>query len=104
MKTRSRMLLAALLALGAPVAWGQADALQLRSWAAACSNCHGTGGVAQPGMESLAGASKADLTRKLLEFKAGSRPATIMHQLAKGYSDAQIELMAEWFVAQRPLP
>lgn len=101
MKTRSRMQLAALLALGAPLAWGQVDALQLRSWAAACSNCHGTGGVAQPGMESLAGASKADLTRKLLEFKAGSRPATIMHQLAKGYSDEQLEQIAGYFAAQK---
>ena len=101
MKTRSRMLLAALLALGAPLAWGQADAWQLRGWAAACSNCHGTGGVAQPGMESLAGASKADLTRKLLEFKAGSRPATIMHQLAKGYSDEQLEQIAGYFAAQK---
>ena len=27
------------------------DALQVRSWAAACANCHGTDGRAQPGME-----------------------------------------------------
>ncbi|MEO6624377.1 MAG: class I cytochrome c [Burkholderiaceae bacterium] len=101
MKTRSKMLLAALLALGAPMAWAQADALQVRSWAAGCSNCHGTGGVALPGMESLAGASRADLTRKLLEFKTGTRPATIMQQLAKGYSDEQLEQIAGFFAAQK---
>ena len=79
----------------------QADPLQLRSWAAACSNCHGTNGIAQPGMDTLAGASRDDMTRKLLDFKAGRRPATIMHQLAKGYTDEQLEQIAGYFAAQK---
>ena len=83
------------------VAWAQVDALQLRSWAAACANCHGTLGVAQPGMESLAGAPKDDLLKKMLDFKAGRKPATLMHQLSKGYSDAQIEVIATYFAAQK---
>jgi cytochrome c553 len=33
-------------------------------------------------------------------FRDGKRPATVMHQIAKGYSDAQIEAMASWFAAQ----
>ena len=37
------------------------SALQVRSWAAACANCHGTNGQAQPGMESLAGVNKDDI-------------------------------------------
>ena len=32
----------------------------------------------------------------------GTRPGTIMPQLAKGYTDAQIELVAGWFAAQKP--
>lgn len=83
-----------------PAAWAQpVDPLQLRSWAAGCANCHGTGGVAQPGMDSLAGASREDMAKKLLEYKAGRRPATIMHQLAKGYSDEQLEQLAAYFAA-----
>jgi cytochrome c553 len=35
------------------------------------------------------------------DFKSSKRPATIMHQLAKGYSDEQIELMAEYFSVQK---
>ena len=31
----------------------------------------------------------------------GARPATVMHQLAKGYSDAQIEVIAAYFAAQK---
>ena len=34
-------------------------------------------------------------------FRAGTRPATIMHQLAKGYSDAQIDAVAAYFAAVR---
>ena len=79
--------------------WASADALQVRSMAAACANCHGTNGVAQQGMDSLAGQPKDDMLNKLLDFKAGKRPATIMHQLAKGYSDAQLEQLAGYFAA-----
>ncbi|HRK38386.1 MAG TPA: class I cytochrome c [Burkholderiaceae bacterium] len=77
------------------------DPLQVRSWAASCSNCHGTNGVAQSGMESLAGVPAADITKKMLDFKAGRKPATIMHQLSKGYSDEQIAAIAGFFAAQK---
>lgn len=81
------------------VTWAQVDALQLRSWAAACANCHGTLGIAQPGMESLAGVPKDELAKKMLDFKAGRKPATLMHQIAKGYTDEQIEQLAGYFAA-----
>ena len=35
------------------------------------------------------------------EFKSGKRPATVMHQHAKGYTDQQIELMADYFSKQK---
>jgi cytochrome c553 len=35
------------------------------------------------------------------DFKAGRKPATIMHQLAKGYSDDQIQAIAAYFAAQK---
>lgn len=76
------------------------DPLQVRSWAASCAACHGTNGVALPGMESLAGVPKEDTLKKMLDFKAGRKPATLMHQLAKGYSDEQIEAIAAYFAAQ----
>jgi sulfide dehydrogenase cytochrome subunit len=77
------------------------DPLTVRSWAAGCANCHGTNGRAEPGNESLAGANKDDIVKKMLDFKAGRKPATIMHQLAKGYSDAQIVAIAGYFAAQK---
>lgn len=92
-----------LLALGAACTASQAQNItptQARNWAAACFNCHGTDGSAQPGMESLAGMSKDDMTKKMLDFKAGRKPATIMHQLAKGYTDEQLAAIAGYFAAQ----
>ena len=56
----------------AGTAGAQTDPLQVRSWAAACANCHGTNGSAQPGNEPLAGASK-DEEEKFLRT-AMSRP------------------------------
>lgn len=90
------------LALGALAGLASAqDALQVRSWAASCANCHGTNGVAQPGMETLAGMRREDLITKMMDFKNGRKPATVMHQLSKGYSDEQIAAIAGYFAAQK---
>jgi cytochrome c553 len=72
-----------------------------RSWAAGCAGCHGTNGHSAGAVPSLAGRSKAELLAILEEFKAGKRKAaTIMHQYAAGYSDAELERIAEYFSRQ----
>jgi cytochrome subunit of sulfide dehydrogenase len=71
--------------------------------AANCANCHGTNGNAQgTGSWPLAGKSKSYLIEQMAGFKSGTRQATIMHQIAKGYSDEQIAAMAEYFSQQKP--
>ena len=35
----------------------------------------------------------------MLDFKSGKKPATIMHQLTKGYSDEQLQQLATYFAA-----
>jgi cytochrome c553 len=72
-----------------------------RNLAATCTTCHGTNGVSVGGIDSIAGQSKDELVRKLRDFRSGTRPGTIMPQLAKGYTDAQIELIGGWFAIQR---
>ena len=86
-------------ALLAAAVGAQAEVAQVRVWAAACANCHGTNGRAQPGMPSLAGTPREELLRSMLEYKNGVRPATIMHQLAKGYTDEQLAALAGYFAA-----
>ena len=94
-------LAAAALLAAASAAQAQTDPLQVRSWAAACANCHGTNGQAQSGNEPLAGGNKDELLKKLMDFKSGAKPATIMHQLSKGYTDEQLAAIAGWFAAQK---
>ena len=77
------------------------DAVQARNWASACANCHGTQGHAEPGMAQLAGLPQDVIVQKLQDYKAGRIPATVMQQLAKGYSDAQIQAIAAYFAAQK---
>ena len=76
-----------------------------RNLAAQCANCHGTSGNAQPGGFPLAGRERKYIIDQMTAFKSGARSgaaSTIMHQLAKGYSDEQIALMADYFAAQKP--
>ena len=94
----------AVLMLAAPaLACAQTpDALQVRSWAAACANCHGTHGQALAPMQPLAGSPKEVTVQRMMDFKSGKVPsATLMHQLAKGYSDEQIVAIAAYFAAQK---
>jgi len=93
----------AVLLMAAQLACAQTpSSLQVRSWAAACANCHGTQGVAQAPMQPLAGLPKEVIAQRMQDFKSGKVPsATVMHQLAKGYSDEQIAAMAAYFAAQK---
>lgn len=99
--------IAAALALGACVSTAQAqapqDALYIKALAATCANCHGTAGHAAAGAANvtLAGMDRDYLSTQMKAFKSGARPATVMHQLAKGYTDAQIETIAAYFAAQK---
>ena len=94
-------LVAAALALVAAAAHAQENPVA-RSLAATCASCHGTDGrsVTQE-VASLAGLPKEHIVAQMKAFRDGTRPATVMHQLAKGYSDAQIDAMAAWFAAQK---
>jgi cytochrome c553 len=81
-------------------AW--ADAAPLRSLAASCAVCHGTHGIAPPGMQTLAGQSWDALLQKLRDFKTDTTPGTLMPQLAKGYSDDQLAQLAGYFSGLKP--
>lgn len=102
----SSILAAVVLATAAPLAQAQkpaADPNLARNLAATCANCHGTAGKAAQGssVPGLAGRPREETVRLMNEYRDGKRPATIMHQLAKGYTPEQVELMAAWFAAQK---
>ena len=96
----------ALLAFGAaaPDASAQ-DSNQGRNLSAACFTCHGTDGRSAGGIPpSLAGQKKDYLFQQLKDFKSGKRPATIMHQQAKGYTDTELEAISAYFAGVPAAP
>jgi len=72
-----------------------------RDLAAACANCHGTNGLSRADLPGLAGRDPSELARLMQDFRSGKRPATVMHQIAKGYSDEQVEAIAAYLSAQK---
>ncbi len=75
----------------------------MRALAANCAQCHGTGGRPAPGskLPQLAGRKREDLRGLLEAFKEGRTRSTVMGQLAHGYSDAEIDALADYFARQR---
>ena len=65
--------------------------------AAQCAQCHGTNGSG-PGFDEVAGKSASELRKDLLEMKR--RPVeNIMDRQARGYTDSQIQLIADYLAA-----
>jgi sulfide dehydrogenase cytochrome subunit len=104
-----RMLAAGTVSLCAVAAWAQQPAPNfappnlgakgVRALAFNCAPCHGTGGLAAPGSKagSLAGRPAADIASAMRQFREGTRQATVMQQIAKGFGDDEIAALAEHF-------
>lgn len=90
------------IAATAALAQEPGPSLAVRSLASGCAQCHGTDGrpVAASIVPALAGLAAPVLVERMAEFKAGTRPATVMAQIARGYSDRQIRELAAYFAMQ----
>jgi len=101
---RAANTVAALVAAGAAAAQPapDANARHVRSMAATCAACHGTDGAAVAGeaMPALAGYPKPALVAQLKAFRDGTREATVMHQIARGYTDDEIDAIATYFATR----
>lgn len=63
-----------------------------------CVGCHGIDGISSgPAIPSIAGLSEDYFVDSMKAYREDSRPNTIMARIAKGYTDADIEQMAEYF-------
>ena len=98
--TRLFLATAALVVCGAASAQATPDLRAAAYLASNCANCHGTNGRSLGAMPGLAGIPQERFVTLMREFRDGKRQATIMHQLAKGYSDEQIALLGEFFARQ----
>ena len=64
-----------------------------------CAACHGTDGNSPGAIPSIKGKSSAFIASSLKEFRDGKRPSTVMGRHAKGYSDEEIQLIANHFAS-----
>ena len=95
------LILAAAALVALPVA---AQDTPGRNLAASCAICHGTEGrsvTKDSPLIPLAGLPRDHIATQMRAFRDGKRPATVMHQIAKGYTDPQIDAIAGWFAAQK---
>lgn len=83
----------------APASLGPAG---VRALAANCAACHGTNGATAGGaIAGLAGMNKEYFVEQMRLFKAGKREATVMAQIARGFTDAEFAALGEFFAAQK---
>ena len=85
--------------LGLAHAAADPASLRVQALAATCAHCHGTNGQAVEGeaLIRLAVLPEDYILTQLMAFRSGQRPATIMHQITKGYSQEQLETLARYF-------
>lgn len=86
--------LAGVLAAGTAVAEQDYRAYMLAS---SCFACHGTDGRSPGAIPSLNGKSREFIEVALKSYKSGESQGTVMNRLARGYSEEEIALIAEYF-------
>ena len=104
MRTAAGSRIAATAALAALLAHSAVHAEELTPGAMlsiSCAGCHGTDGASPGSIPSLQGKPAAYLARAMQDFRSGERPATVMGRHAKGYTDDEIRLMAEYFASRK---
>jgi sulfide dehydrogenase cytochrome subunit len=69
--------------------------------AAGCSGCHPTSTRVISPVPRLAGLDRAAIVKAMQEFRSGTRAATVMDRIAKGFTDDEIQAIAAWYATQR---
>ena len=95
-----RVLVAAviLVAAGAPAS---AASPEPPAGASSCSGCHAAGQRVDTAVPKLAGRSAADIVAQMQAFKTGQKPSTVMDRIAKGFTDAEVQAIADWYAQQK---
>jgi cytochrome subunit of sulfide dehydrogenase len=69
--------------------------------AAACSGCHPSAARVTSPVPLLAGLDRAAIVRAMQDFRSGTRAATVMDRIAKGFTDEEIQAIAAWYATQK---
>ncbi len=69
--------------------------------ATSCSGCHPANAGVETAVPRLSGRNAAEMVSQMQAFRTGQRPATVMDQIAKGFSDAEVQAIAGWYAEQK---
>jgi sulfide dehydrogenase cytochrome subunit len=72
--------------------------------ASSCSGCHAASAGVRTPVPPLAGRPAAATVAALREFRTGTRPASVMDRIAKGFTEDEIAAIAAWYAAQKLEP
>jgi sulfide dehydrogenase cytochrome subunit len=93
-----RVLLVLAVAGALPIA-GEAQTADPQLLVLSCAGCHGPGGRSPGAIPSLHGQTAASIADHLRGFRDDRLPSTVMGRIAKGYSDAEIDALANTMAA-----
>ena len=65
--------------------------------ASMCDTCHGTGGKGAGSMEDITGVEVADMIELMKAFASGEEESTMMGRHAQGYTDEELQAIAEHY-------
>jgi sulfide dehydrogenase cytochrome subunit len=66
----------------------------------ACATCHGPDGQSQGAIPAINSLSKENFMAAMRAFQTGERQGTVMHRIAKGLDDADIEAVAAYLAVK----
>lgn len=75
-----------------------------RLLASQCLGCHAADRTGRGGFDRLTGETAAEIAEEMSEMRAKSGAKNIMHLQARGYDDAQIQRIAQWFAVNAGSP
>lgn len=68
---------------------------------APCEGCHGTNGNSPGAIPAISGRTSDYLMQALTGFQSGERDATVMNRHVRGYTEEELQLIAEYFARQK---
>jgi cytochrome c553 len=83
---------------------GAASAAEAPPGASSCSGCHAASASVQTPVPPLAGRPTDNSVAALRGFRTGTRPATVMDRIAKGFTDDELAAIAAWYAEQKLEP
>ena len=69
--------------------------------AASCSGCHAPNINLTFEMPRIIGRPADETLAAMIAFRDGSRPATVMNRIAKGFTDDELRAIAAWLETQK---